>query len=68
MNDSKDHKAAADPSLDCDVGRGKNPCDRCGKPTRKKTDILCPDCGRAHMIMIGIDRDGCTRGRSRNIR
>lgn len=43
--------------VECIAGRGENPCDRCGKPTSKKTDILCPDCGRAHINMLDIDPD-----------
>lgn len=46
----------------------KTKCDRCGKPTKRKQDILCPDCGRAHIISLDVDKNDCCRGKSRYIR
>lgn len=46
----------------------KTPCDKCGKPTRRKKDVLCPDCGRAHIASLFLDKDNICRGLSRYIR
>lgn len=35
-------------------------CDKCGGPTRRKADILCPSCGRSYAA--GLDHDPNQRG------